>query len=672
MGEKKLGGERETKHKLKQRGRRGTRRADPSFLSKTNEPLLSYTRREREREREGEREREREANGRMGVKMDSSSVDGSQAEWWSSLKLLLNFTTPKLVTFKDWRLGLTHKILYVGIIIYTMLLIFREQRYLQDYTPLNIVTMFSSTSRPAGYIGPYEDYDTAQASMYAGLSTSATGSYSYCGSRAYDFVYSDEFQYRNISCYFGSAREVSTKLPPAGIFFTTFQATSSTSTFMMSANLPASQCTLAGFISRSLECGVGDTVAIRGARCECTRTSNVFFAGAENVVLNIEHRYDSVPTSGALPKTRFRREDSEEDLYVIEQGHKATMPLSRLLAMGGVSLDSGYAGDWSLRGASSSPNAFPMQRLTGVAITIKASYYNHGQVPGKKVTGMGEEDDVECVMEIQPAITWTSLGDDIDYGQDALLDSHGSGRHVNRYRYGVYVNVEASGVISEFNYTVLVLAIVQGLVLLKFADIVCQLMAFYLLGNRSRLFYAFGNENVSYRREYARYAAQILVTGKIFNLLDTNDDNCINRSEILRMLKESPCTHDMPAQSLNMLGALILEQVDLARDKADKQSASLTNLFKRNNAAADRRSSRAGTSMNDLTGPVPEIGMTSTAAFRTAGTSTRRHEHSITPFELLDLLYPDRCDEEGLERCIRDMTPEQKSALLQRANTFRQ
>lgn len=605
----------------------------------------------------------------MSAKMGAAPDGHPQASWWSSVKLLLNFTTPKLVTFNDWRLGLTHKLLYAAIIAYTILLIFREQRYLQDYTPLNIVTMFSSTSRPQNYVGHADDFDNSQAAIYTGLSTSATGSYSYCNNDAYDFVYSDEFQYKNISCYFGSAREVSTKLPPAGIFFTTFQATSSTSTFMMDASSPASQCALAGFVSRSLECSASDHIAIRGARCECTRTSNVFFVGAENIVLNIEHRYDSVPTSGALPKTRFRLQDSEDDLYVIENGQKVTMPLSRLLSMGGVHLDSAFTGDWSLRGTDSSPNPFPRQRLTGVAITIKASYYNHGQVPGKKVTGMGAENDVECVMEIQPAFTWTSLGDDIDYGQDVLLDAHGSGRHVNRYRYGIYVNVEASGVISEFNYTVLILAVIQGLVLLKFADVVCQLMAFYLLGNRSRLFYAFGNENVSYRREYARYAAQILVTGKIFNLLDTNDDNCINKKEILRMLKESPCTHDMPAQSLNMLGAMILEQVDVAREKADKQSASVTQLFRRNNSNVTRRSSRAERSVTDLAGPVPEIGL---SAFRTAATSVRRNQDSITPFELLDLLYPDRCDEEGLERCISDMSAEQREVLLQRAATFRQ
>lgn len=441
---------------------------------------------------------------------------------------------------------------------------------------------------------------------------------------------------------------------------------------MMGSGVPASQCSLASFVTRGLECGDGDTVALRGARCECTRTSNVFFVGAENVILNIEHRYDSIPTSGALPKTRFRMQDSDTDLHVIPEGQRVTLPLSRLLGYGGVSLDSAFAGDWSLRGAVESPNAFPTQRLTGVAITIKASYYNHGQVPGTAVKGIGSEDDVECVMEIQPAFTWTSLGDDIDYGQDALLDTHSDGRHVNRYRYGVYVNVEAAGVISEFNYTVLIMAIIQGLVLLKFADVVCQLSAFYLLGNRSRLFMAFGNENVSYRREYARYAAQILVTGKILNLLDSNDDNCIEKSEILRMLKESPCTHGMPESNLLMLGAMILEQVDLSRSKADKQSKSVMSLFKKNNKDSSSLSDKGNSTCYAIA--MTEGGLSerrTSRLFTTAATSLRRNNNSITPFELLDLLYPDRCDEEGLERCINDLSADQKTMLLSRAQTFR-
>ena len=43
-------------------------------------------------------------------------------------------------------------------------------------------------------------------------------------------------------------------------------------------------------------------------------------------------------------------------------------------------------------------------------------------MPGLETKGGGTEEEVECVMELQPAITWTSLGDDIDYGVNALLD----------------------------------------------------------------------------------------------------------------------------------------------------------------------------------------------------------------------------------------------------------
>ena len=196
-------------------------------------------------------------------------------------------------------------------------------------------------------------------------------------------MYSEEFQYRDIACYFGSAREVSTKQPPSGIFFTTFQATTSTTSFMAADPLA---CDAAAFAARSLACPpLESEVRMRGARCECTSTSNVFMVGAENVIVNIEHRYDSVPTSGALPKTRFRVQGSERDLLVIPEGARIELPLVRLLQLAGVDLDAAHEADWSLRGAASSPNAFPTQRLTGVALTIKASYYNYNQVRRRHV-----------------------------------------------------------------------------------------------------------------------------------------------------------------------------------------------------------------------------------------------------------------------------------------------
>lgn len=552
------------------------------------------------------------------------------------LKPFLTFTTEKTVTFRDWRLGIIHKVLYLGIVLYTCVLIFRNKSFLENHSPLNVVTMFSSTTGSANILTPVVDYDTAQDYVYDNMIQSPTSTFAYCNNPSYDFVYSEEFKYQNISCYFGSAREVSTKLPPAGIFFTTFQDTTSTTTFMTN---DGATCTRMSFLNRGLSCSSTSSITIRGPRCECIDKSNAFFVGTENTILNIEHRYDSVPQSGALPKTRIRLENSENDLFTFAEGTKVQLPLRTLLEYGGVNLDSAFSSDWSLRGASNSPNQYPMQRLTGVAITIKASYYNYNQVPHLDSTGTGTEDDVECVMEIQPAVTWTSLGDYIDYRKH-VFDSSGNSEFVNRYRYGVYINVEAAGIISEFNYTVLIMAIIQGLVLLRVADVVCSLIAYYFMGNRSKLFQAFGNENVSYNREYARYAAQILVTGKLFDLLDTNNNNVIEKAEIYRMLKDSPCTYDMPKSNLKMLGAMILEQVDASREKL------LASKTKRESNS--QRSS----------GSTPSYLSEQTKTF-------------IEPFELLDLLYPDQCSEEGLEHALKDMSQSQKEKLLFRAKSFR-
>ena len=104
------------------------------------------------------------------------------------------------------------------------------------------------------------------------------------------------------------------------------------------------------------------------------------------------------------------------------------------------------------------------------------------------------------------------------------------------------------------------------------------------------------------------------------------------------MLQDSPVTADMPSHNLRMLAAMILDQVQRSRDNAVKEQDKPKAKFQQANG------SRPGV--------------------------YHFHEDAIEPFELLDLLYPDQCSEEGLERMLKDMDNPEKERLLKMSKTF--
>ena len=66
--------------------------------------------------------------------------------------------------------------------------------------------------------------------------------------------------------------------------------------------------------------------------------------------------------------------------------------------------------------------------------------------------------------------------------------------------------IQASGVISTVDLMFMINAVIQGLVLLNVAVIITQQVAFYLLGDRSKMYKEFGNETAIFEREAARFA----------------------------------------------------------------------------------------------------------------------------------------------------------------------
>ena len=94
---------------------------------------------------------------------------------------------------------------------------------------------------------------------------------------------------------------------------------------------------------------------------------------------------------------------------------------------------------------------------------------------------------------------------------------------------------------------------------------------------------------------------------------------------------------------------MILQQVDASREKM------LVNKMKKESKEQKQNGSTSPTSISS---GIP------------AYLSEQTKDH-IEPFELLDLLYPDTCSEEGLEHALKDMNMSQKEVLLDYSKSFR-
>lgn len=64
-------------------------------------------------------------------------------------------------------------------------------------------------------------------------------------------------------------------------------------------------------------------------------------------------------------------------------------------------------------------------------------------------------------------------------------------------------------------------------------------IALYALGLSSALYAEYMREQVNWRKEYARFAAQSLVAGSTFHSFDRNKSNALDRQEIYKYLTET-------------------------------------------------------------------------------------------------------------------------------------
>ena len=114
-----------------------------------------------------------------------------------------------------------------------------------------------------------------------------------------------------------------------------------------------------------------------------------------------------------------------------------------------------------------------------------------------------------------------------------------SGGFEDMYVYGINIDVSVTGVVAAFNFQLFIQTIVSGLVFLGVAKNVCDLLAMYGMGVKSKLYKTFIQEEVDLERECARYAIQALMASEFFKKKDEDGSGNLDLDEVQTMLRET-------------------------------------------------------------------------------------------------------------------------------------
>jgi hypothetical protein len=492
--------------------------------------------------------------------------------------VMASFTCPRTITFQDYRLGFTHKAIVVAILAYVCFNLFSGQLYLVDSVPLGLVSVWS-TSDYNGTSG-VSSFSRARDAFYDAYSAK-DGSFRYCGNEDYDYAYDESYTYEKIGCAFQEDAELAVK-GESQIFFSTMVQTNTVA--FVSARGANETCGRSAFEAAGVpdaECpsaaNEGDYASVVFAeelgRCYCRATKNAFNVAAENLTVSMEHKYEALYGRGELPRTFVRREDSLENLHEFAPGEALNLPLWKVLEFVGLSLDEyaaggGKEGEAGVRSSETS-NGNPKLRVKGLQITAKMQYYNYHQAPGFESQRNGQPGETVCILSLSPQDMWAALGNDVShFPTKGSAGSAGErGGFENRYRYGIKVVIQASGVISTVDLMFMINAVIQGLVLLNVAVIITQQVAFYLLGDRSKMYKEFGNETAIFEREAARFAIQSIVAGHVFRLVDADKSGGLDHAEIYDAIQDSVAGSGLSEKEMNTLAGFVIHQADLDSEK---------------------------------------------------------------------------------------------------------
>ena len=463
--------------------------------------------------------------------------------------LELSYLTEKRTLIRDWRLALLYYALLGLVTAYVVTSLVNGKSYIMTEVPTGVASAWGSGEEEFYRLQKEWDATSEQCTNTAAGSDSGTGKYM--------FNYSASYVYNNLNCGYFNADEMISKLPSGNVMFFATHAHQKLRARYKATTTDGGLTYTCPDAAMESNFGEAAQQVVEG-RCTHLKENNYIIPGMEGSTMAFDHSYDTTSGaySGTKPKTYVRKKDSDVNEHEIPPGQSVQLTMKQWLELAGVDLDkpfdqqpgnfegtleglTGGGADYSGTGTQlNSAGKYPYPRLSGVRLNILVRYFNY-DLHKKVHTEMGD-DDVYAIVTVSPVLGWFSKGQEITYRSNPTdltdpidaADGAPDGYYQDMYKYGILFDIQQTGLVGELDPVFIILTLTSGLVLLGVAGTIVNLLAKFGLGDLSKTYKSFIQEECDIQLEAARYTAQSIVASRAFKVADKDGEGQLNFAEL--------------------------------------------------------------------------------------------------------------------------------------------
>lgn len=478
--------------------------------------------------------------------------------------LELSYLTEKRTLIRDWRLALLYYALLGLVTAYVVTSLVNGKSYIMTEVPTGVASAWGKVGK--------EFYDLQKDWNTTSEQCTNTAAGSDTGTSKYMFNYSASYVYDNVKCGYFNADEMISKLPSGNVMFFATHAHQSLVARYKATEVVADDGTVTYTCPPgSMETNFGEAAQqVVDGRCTHVKENNYIIPGMEGSTMAFDHSYDTTSGEyfGTKPKTYVQKKDSDVNEYEFAPGQSVQLTMKEWLELAGVDLDkpfdqqpgnfegtleglTGGGADYSGAGiiwrhggylgtgtALNSSGKYPYPRLSGVRLNILVRYFNY-DLHKKVHTEMGD-DDVYAIVTVSPVLGWFSKGQDITYRSNPTdltdpidaADGASEGYYQDMYKYGILFDIQQTGLVGALDPVFIILTLTSGLVLLGVAGTIVNLLAKFGLGDLSKTYKSFIQEECDIQLEAARYTAQSIVASRAFKVADKDGEGQLDFAEL--------------------------------------------------------------------------------------------------------------------------------------------
>lgn len=332
------------------------------------------------------------------------------------------FTTNKLLTLKDPKIGLINKGIQTLILSWVIFDLTFNELYLKTEIPSGYTTFWAENGNLTR-IQEENQFDD----------------FGFCDNTSYNYAYDkDYWLYTNISCVKLPYSEMYQK-GENEFFFTTH------------------------FTENVINCTKNNEIN----DCQRSYNKDYFTVGTEGMLLGFDHFYTTTFEEGSnLPSIvksgidTFIKDERGNELAFFPAGNTIMMNVSKWLELTDISLDSYNDGTQPSLSHPYVPHNNPaLFRLSGLEIIIKVNFHNMKSISGYETT--------TSEINLQANSGWSSKGSKVTYMvYPNISQTNNTYSYIDRYRYGIKFKFVISGIMGDFNVNNLVTHLTSGIVLL--------------------------------------------------------------------------------------------------------------------------------------------------------------------------------------------------------------